>query len=187
MHYHAYTLKTKSFKANKIHVQSCLYTTIYSFFAENQLKTFVVFFLIVYLLLIKATKELYIMKTAMREWEKYTCIKFREKTSSDVNYVRIQNGHGWGFFSWWKKEIDLWHDRDCNSWRIIKVKTLFTFRCNSQLGMVGGEQILNLDINGCRWVKQTFLPVIWTTIPLLNHITIYENWTFFRNRIEKLF
>lgn len=105
------------------------------------------------LLLIKATKELYIMKTAMREWEKYTCIKFREKTSSDVNYVRIQNGHGWGFFSWWKKEIDLWHDRDCNSWRIIKVKTLFTFRCNSQLGMVGGEQILNLDINGCRWVK----------------------------------
>lgn len=114
------------------------------------------------------------MKTAMREWEKYTCIKFREKTSSDVNYVRIQNGHGWGFFSWWKKEIDLWHGRDCNSWRIIKVKTLFTFRCNSQLGMVGGEQILNLDINGCRWVKQTFLPVIWTTIPLLNHITIYE-------------
>ncbi|KAJ8310116.1 hypothetical protein KUTeg_011981 [Tegillarca granosa] len=24
-------------------------------------------------------------------------------------------------------------------------------RCNSQLGMVGGVQYLNLDINGCRW------------------------------------
>lgn len=42
-----------------------------------------------------ATKDQYIIKTAMREWEKYTCIKFREKTNSDINYVRFQNGHGW--------------------------------------------------------------------------------------------
>lgn len=79
------------------------------------------------------TKELYIMKTAMREWEKYTCIKFREKTSSDVNFVRIQNGHG----------------------------------CNSQLGMVGGEQILNLDINGCRW-KGLYLHEIGHAIGLVH-------------------
>lgn len=57
------------------------------------------------------------------------------------------------FFSYGDRRIDLWHDRDCNSWHNIKVEMLFTFRCNSQLGMVGGEQILNLDINGCRWVK----------------------------------
>lgn len=56
-------------------------------------------------------------------------------------------------FSYGDRRIDLWHDRDCNSWHNIKVEMLFTFRCNSQLGMVGGEQILNLDINGCRWVK----------------------------------
>lgn len=56
-------------------------------------------FIILYPFFLKATKELYIMKTAMREWEKYTCIKFREKTSSDVNFVRIQNGHGRVFFS----------------------------------------------------------------------------------------
>lgn len=57
------------------------------------------------------------------------------------------------FFSYGDRRIDEWHDRDCNSWHNIKVEMLFTFRCNSQLGMVGGEQILNLDINGCRWVK----------------------------------
>lgn len=34
------------------------------------------------------------MKIVMREWEKYICIKFREKISSDVNFVWIQNGYG---------------------------------------------------------------------------------------------
>ncbi|XP_076096037.1 uncharacterized protein LOC143066999 isoform X2 [Mytilus galloprovincialis] len=62
-------------------------------------------------------KEKYLIKVAMREWEKYSCVKFREKTRSDRNYVRFQNGMG----------------------------------CNSQLGMVGGMQVLNLDVNGCRW------------------------------------
>ncbi|XP_022341790.2 uncharacterized protein LOC111135757 [Crassostrea virginica] len=79
------------------------------------------------------TKDQYIIKTAMREWEKYTCIKFREKTNSDINYVRFQNGHG----------------------------------CNSQLGMVGGEQILNLDINGCRW-KGLYLHEIGHAIGLVH-------------------
>ncbi|XP_060074104.1 zinc metalloproteinase nas-15-like isoform X2 [Ylistrum balloti] len=62
-------------------------------------------------------KERYLIRVAMREWEKYTCVRFREATSEDVNYVRFQNGDG----------------------------------CNSQLGMVGGGQLLNLDQNGCRW------------------------------------
>lgn len=62
-------------------------------------------------------KERYLIKVAMREWEKYSCVRFREKTNSDKNYVRFQNGMG----------------------------------CNSQLGMVGGMQVLNLDVNGCRW------------------------------------
>lgn len=62
-------------------------------------------------------KERYLIRVAMREWEKYTCIRFREATIEDDNYVRFQNGDG----------------------------------CNSQLGMVGGGQLLNLDQNGCRW------------------------------------
>ncbi|KAK3603705.1 hypothetical protein CHS0354_023311 [Potamilus streckersoni] len=62
-------------------------------------------------------KEQYIIRNAMTEWEKYTCVRFRESKSSDYNVLRFQNGRG----------------------------------CNSQLGMVGGEQALNLDANGCRW------------------------------------
>ncbi|KAK3094298.1 hypothetical protein FSP39_000021 [Pinctada imbricata] len=52
----------------------------------------------------------------MREWEKYTCLRFRERTN-EQNYVLFQDGYG----------------------------------CNSQLGMVGGPQVLNLDKNGCRF------------------------------------
>ncbi|XP_033760032.1 zinc metalloproteinase nas-15-like [Pecten maximus] len=62
-------------------------------------------------------KERYLIRVAMREWEKYTCVRFREAAAEDDNYVRFQNGDG----------------------------------CNSQLGMVGGGQLLNLDQNGCRW------------------------------------
>lgn len=52
-------------------------------------------------------------------------------------------------FFYGDRRIDLWYDWDCNSWYNIKVEMFFIFRCNLQLGMVGGEQILNLDINGC--------------------------------------
>lgn len=62
-------------------------------------------------------KEEYMIKVAMTEWEKYTCVRFRPAKYADRNLVRFQNGYG----------------------------------CNSQLGMVGGEQALNLDRNGCRF------------------------------------
>ncbi|XP_060070634.1 zinc metalloproteinase nas-14-like [Ylistrum balloti] len=64
-----------------------------------------------------SNEDKYMIKVAMREWEKYTCVRFREKERSDVNYVLFNDGFG----------------------------------CNSQLGMVRGEQLLNLDANGCRW------------------------------------
>ncbi|KAJ8310109.1 hypothetical protein KUTeg_011974 [Tegillarca granosa] len=70
---------------------------------------------------------------SMREWEKYTCIMFREATSSDSNILVFQNGDG----------------------------------CNSQLGMVGGVQYLNLDINGCRW-KGLYLHEIGHAIGLVH-------------------
>ncbi|KAL4220458.1 hypothetical protein ACF0H5_020859 [Mactra antiquata] len=62
-------------------------------------------------------KELYMINSAMTEWERYTCLSFRPSNRNDRNIVRFQNGLG----------------------------------CNSQLGMVGGEQALNLDKNGCRY------------------------------------
>lgn len=62
-------------------------------------------------------KERYLIKQAMTEWERYTCVQFRPATSLDTNVVRFQNGEG----------------------------------CNSQLGMVGGVQLLNLDVAGCRF------------------------------------
>lgn len=59
----------------------------------------------------------WMLKVAMREWEKYTCIRFHEAGPSDSNYIYFQDGLG----------------------------------CNSQLGMVGGVQTLNLDKAGCRF------------------------------------
>lgn len=44
--------------------------------------------------LIAADKERYLMKVAMREWEKYSCVRFREKKRTDRNFVRFQNGMG---------------------------------------------------------------------------------------------
>ncbi|XP_045199753.2 zinc metalloproteinase nas-15-like isoform X2 [Mercenaria mercenaria] len=78
-------------------------------------------------------KERYMIRSAMTEWEKYTCLKFRESRSSDRNVVRFQNGLG----------------------------------CNSQLGMVGGEQPLNLDRNGCRF-KGLYLHEIGHAIGLVH-------------------
>lgn len=64
-----------------------------------------------------SNEDIYMIKVAMREWEKYTCVRFQEKRDSDSDYVLFNDGFG----------------------------------CNSQLGMVRGQQLLNLDINGCRW------------------------------------
>ncbi|XP_033760005.1 zinc metalloproteinase nas-15-like [Pecten maximus] len=64
-----------------------------------------------------SNEDKYMIKVAMREWEKYTCVRFQEKRPSDENYVLFNDGFG----------------------------------CNSQLGMTGREQLLNLDANGCRW------------------------------------
>ncbi|XP_061171818.1 zinc metalloproteinase nas-15-like [Saccostrea echinata] len=58
----------------------------------------------------------YMIRVAMREWEKYSCLRFR-KRQNEYNYVIFQDNFG----------------------------------CNSQLGMVGGGQPLNLDRNGCRY------------------------------------
>ena len=30
--------------------------------------------------------------TAMHEWEKYTCLKFRPKNSGDIDYIQILDG-----------------------------------------------------------------------------------------------
>ncbi|KAL5004699.1 hypothetical protein ScPMuIL_018155 [Solemya velum] len=64
-----------------------------------------------------SVKEIYHLKRAMTEWERYTCLRFRKAKNTDTNYIRIQNGQG----------------------------------CNSQLGMVGGVQALNLETPGCRF------------------------------------
>ncbi|KAK6196288.1 hypothetical protein SNE40_001539 [Patella caerulea] len=63
------------------------------------------------------SKEQYMMKQAMTEWERYTCLRFRKATKADKNVLQFQNGEG----------------------------------CNSQLGMVGGIQVLNLEAPGCRY------------------------------------
>eukprot|EP00105_Crassostrea_gigas_P030469 XP_011452782.1 PREDICTED: zinc metalloproteinase nas-15 [Crassostrea gigas] len=63
-----------------------------------------------------SNSEKYLIRVAMREWEKYTCLRFR-KRQRENNYVMFQDNFG----------------------------------CNSQLGMVGGGQPLNLDRNGCRY------------------------------------
>ncbi|XP_056004354.1 zinc metalloproteinase nas-38-like [Ostrea edulis] len=63
-----------------------------------------------------SNNDKYLIRVAMREWEKYTCLRFR-KRRNDYNYVYFQDNFG----------------------------------CNSQLGMVGGSQALNLDRNGCRY------------------------------------
>ena len=39
-------------------------------------------------------KEEYMIRVAMTEWEKYTCVRFRPATRSDRNLVRFQNGQG---------------------------------------------------------------------------------------------
>ncbi|ESP04972.1 hypothetical protein LOTGIDRAFT_109273, partial [Lottia gigantea] len=62
-------------------------------------------------------KEQYMMRQAMTEWERYTCLRFRKATKTDRNVLLFQNGEG----------------------------------CNSQLGMVGGYQVLNLENPGCRY------------------------------------
>ncbi|CAG5136844.1 unnamed protein product, partial [Candidula unifasciata] len=62
-------------------------------------------------------KEEYLIRRAMTEWERYTCMRFRPAVKTDRNSVRFQNGVG----------------------------------CNSQLGMVGGVQSLNLQAPGCRY------------------------------------
>ncbi|XP_052783984.1 zinc metalloproteinase nas-15-like isoform X2 [Mya arenaria] len=78
-------------------------------------------------------KEKYMIRTAMTEWEKYTCLRFRPSGRGDRNLVRFQNGLG----------------------------------CNSQLGMVGGSQPLNLDKNGCRF-KGLYLHEIGHAIGLVH-------------------
>ncbi|KAK7478304.1 hypothetical protein BaRGS_00030456, partial [Batillaria attramentaria] len=62
-------------------------------------------------------KEQYMIKQALTEWERYTCMKFRPAMSADSNILRFQNGAS----------------------------------CSSQVGMVGGVQLLNLDVAGCRF------------------------------------
>ncbi|KAH9514083.1 hypothetical protein Btru_030169 [Bulinus truncatus] len=63
------------------------------------------------------TKEKYMIRRAMTEWERYTCVRFRPATTEDKNLIRLQGGGG----------------------------------CNSQLGMIGGTQDLNLEYPGCRF------------------------------------
>ncbi|GAB1597949.1 zinc metalloproteinase nas-14-like [Argonauta hians] len=64
-----------------------------------------------------STKDIYFIKRALTEWERYTCLKFVPATSRDTNRILFKHGSG----------------------------------CNSQLGMVGGQQAVNLDANGCRY------------------------------------
>ena len=39
-------------------------------------------------------KEEYMIRVAMTEWEKYTCVRFKPATRKDRNIVRFQNGQG---------------------------------------------------------------------------------------------
>ena len=39
-------------------------------------------------------RKLHALESAMRSWELNTCIRFREKLPSDVNYVRFSSGKG---------------------------------------------------------------------------------------------
>ncbi|KAK3602503.1 hypothetical protein CHS0354_022371 [Potamilus streckersoni] len=62
-------------------------------------------------------REQYMIRQVMTEWERYTCLRFREATTSDTNVIVFRDGEG----------------------------------CYSQLGMVGGRQVLSLSSNGCRY------------------------------------
>ncbi|KAK3590316.1 hypothetical protein CHS0354_027619 [Potamilus streckersoni] len=39
-------------------------------------------------------RDQYMIRQAMTEWERYTCLRFREATSSDTNVVVFRNGYG---------------------------------------------------------------------------------------------
>ena len=39
-------------------------------------------------------EDQYFMKVAMREWEKYTCVRFKERITEE-NFTRFQNGFGY--------------------------------------------------------------------------------------------
>ncbi|KAL3848274.1 hypothetical protein ACJMK2_019142 [Sinanodonta woodiana] len=62
-------------------------------------------------------RDQYMVRQAMTEWERYTCLRFREATSSDINVIVFRDTEG----------------------------------CYSQLGMVGGQQVIALSSNGCRY------------------------------------
>ena len=51
-------------------------------------------FIIMYMFVSKGEKEQYMIRVAMTEWEKYTCLRFRPSTRSDRNVLRFQNGQG---------------------------------------------------------------------------------------------
>lgn len=44
--------------------------------------------------IIKGGYEQWMIKVAMREWEKFTCVRFHEARPSDSNYVYFQDGLG---------------------------------------------------------------------------------------------
>ena len=45
-------------------------------------------------LLFIGDKEQYMMRSAMTEWEKYTCLRFKSAGRYEKNLVRFQNGVG---------------------------------------------------------------------------------------------
>lgn len=91
--------------------------------------------------------EKYLIRVAMREWEKYTCLRFR-KRQRENNYVMFQDNFGWA-----QKIVYTKHFKCKTRWKSSVIFQRSNFSCNSQLGMVGGGQPLNLDRNGCRYVS----------------------------------
>lgn len=57
-------------------------------------KFFTLWHEIIFSICVIGNSEKYLIRVAMREWEKYTCLRFR-KRQSEYNYIMFQDNFGW--------------------------------------------------------------------------------------------
>ncbi|XP_064615809.1 zinc metalloproteinase nas-32-like [Liolophura sinensis] len=78
-------------------------------------------------------REMFWLNHSLTQWEKYTCIRFRQAGPDDRNYVKFQSGDG----------------------------------CYTDVGMAGGEQVVNLERPTCRW-KAIYLHMLGHVLGLVH-------------------
>lgn len=74
-----------------------LNSTIFQMFLDCDMKLFFSPFCVI------GNSEKYLIRVAMREWEKYTCLRFR-KRQRENNYVMFQDNFGWAQ-KWYTRNI----------------------------------------------------------------------------------